>query len=209
MARKRPSRPHLFDDSFADTLRRAQSGDQHAFATLWRELNPLVERYLRGLAGNHAEDLATETWIGVVRGLPNFTGSEGAWRGWVFTIARRRWVDWCRRRGARPEVLVDEIPEHDAAVSAEDLAMVGAGLDEALALVRTLTPDQADAVLLRVVADLDVATVAEITGKSPGAVRVLTHRGLGRLAELAEGRNDGRRLDEVDDVHVNPASSHR
>jgi RNA polymerase sigma-70 factor (ECF subfamily) len=39
-------------------------------------------------------------------------------------------------------------------------------------------------VLLRVLAGLDVADVAEILGKQPGAVRVLAHRGLRRLAEL-------------------------
>jgi RNA polymerase sigma-70 factor (ECF subfamily) len=35
------------------------------------------------------------------------------------------------------------------------------------------------------VAGLDVGQVAQITGKSPGAVRVATHRGLRRLASLA------------------------
>jgi RNA polymerase sigma-70 factor (ECF subfamily) len=39
--------------------------------------------------------------------------------------------------------------------------------------------------MLRVVAGLDVGQVARITGKSPGAVRVATHRGLRRLASLA------------------------
>ena len=38
-------------------------------------------------------------------------------------------------------------------------------------------------VLLRVVAGLDVAEVAAITGKRPGNVRVLAHRALRRLAE--------------------------
>jgi RNA polymerase sigma-70 factor (ECF subfamily) len=38
-------------------------------------------------------------------------------------------------------------------------------------------------VLLRVVAGLEVAQVAAITGKRPGNVRVLTHRALRRLAE--------------------------
>jgi RNA polymerase sigma-70 factor (ECF subfamily) len=38
-------------------------------------------------------------------------------------------------------------------------------------------------VLLRVVAGLDVTEVARIVGKRPGAVRVLAHRGLRRLAE--------------------------
>ena len=51
-------------------------------------------------------------------------------------------------------------------------------------ILTDLSADQADAVLLRVVAGLDVAEVAGIMGRSPGAVRVLCHRALRRLAPL-------------------------
>jgi RNA polymerase sigma-70 factor (ECF subfamily) len=41
-------------------------------------------------------------------------------------------------------------------------------------------------IALRVIGGLDVARVAEVTGRRPGTVRVLAHRGLRRLAaELA------------------------
>jgi RNA polymerase sigma-70 factor, ECF subfamily len=56
---------------------------------------------------------------------------------------------------------------------------------------RTLPRDQAEVVLLRVVAGLDVAQVATITGKRPDTVRVVAHRALRRLA---------RRLDADDRV---------
>jgi DNA-directed RNA polymerase specialized sigma24 family protein len=48
--------------------------------------------------------------------------------------------------------------------------------------VRTLPADQAEAVLLRVLAGLDYPAVAEVMDRSTGAVRVLVHRGLKRLA---------------------------
>jgi RNA polymerase sigma-70 factor, ECF subfamily len=57
-------------------------------------------------------------------------------------------------------------------------------LARAIALVRRLPPDQADAVLLRIIADLDVGDVAAIMGKREGNVRVLVHRGLEKLGEL-------------------------
>ena len=52
----------------------------------------------------------------------------------------------------------------------------------ALALIGSLKADQAEIVALRVIAGLDVAAVAKVTGKSPGAVRVTAHRGLRELA---------------------------
>ena len=52
-----------------------------------------------------------------------------------------------------------------------------------MALIATLPPDQAEVIMVRVVAGLDVAEVARMLGKRPGTVRVLAHRGLRRLAE--------------------------
>lgn len=47
-------------------------------------------------------------------------------------------------------------------------------------------PDQAEVVLLRVVAGLSVEQVAKILGKSAGSVRVAQHRALRRLAAIWE-----------------------
>ena len=54
--------------------------------------------------------------------------------------------------------------------------------EEALALIATLPAQQAEVIVLRVIAGLDVAQVARITGKRPGAVRAAAHRGLRVLA---------------------------
>lgn len=52
----------------------------------------------------------------------------------------------------------------------------------------SLPRDQAEAVLLRHVAGLDVPTTAMVLGKHPGAVRVAVHRGLKRLAAVLDER---------------------
>ena len=51
-------------------------------------------------------------------------------------------------------------------------------------LVAQLAPLQAEVILLRVIAGLDVDSVARLVGRRPGAVRVAAHRGLRRLAEI-------------------------
>jgi RNA polymerase sigma-70 factor (ECF subfamily) len=53
-----------------------------------------------------------------------------------------------------------------------------------LVVIASLPRDQAEIIMLRVVAGLDTRHVAELVGKSPGAVRVAAHRGLRRLASL-------------------------
>ena len=55
-----------------------------------------------------------------------------------------------------------------------------------MALIASLPRDQAEIIMLRVVAGLDARDVARIMGKSSGAVRVAAHRGLRRLAGQVE-----------------------
>jgi RNA polymerase sigma-70 factor (ECF subfamily) len=171
-------------EDFADTLAAAQRGDEAAFTTLFRQFNPAVLRYLAVLGGRGlAEDLAAETWIAALRGFAAFTGDERALRAWLLTIARARWVDTVRAHTRRPEVVTDATPDAPSAEDVHEHVERGFTTDWALRLIATLPPDQAEVVTLRVVGQLDVAEVAEMTGKTANHVRVLTHRGLKRLAE--------------------------
>jgi RNA polymerase sigma-70 factor (ECF subfamily) len=173
---------------FRAALAAAKRGDEAAFTALFRYAQPAVLRYLQSLAGPRGEDLAGDTWVQVVRGLGRFEAAEPArFRAWVLSIARHRWLDEQRARSRRPESLVSDVPEPPAT---DDVAEIVAGLmstESALALIGSLPPDQAEVVLLRVVADLDVATTAQVTGRKPGHVRVLTHRALHRLRVLLAG----------------------
>lgn len=183
----------LPDEQFQPLLAGAQRGEERSFAALWRAFNPGLVRFLSGSADREdALDLASTVWLDVVRGLDRFAGDASGFRAWLFTIARHRVVDLRRAEGRRPQFARQDHPEHQHEraddVAADPSATVEAewSTDEAIALIATLPSDQADVLLLRIVADLDVTTVASIVGKRPGTVRVLSHRGLRRLAQLLE-----------------------
>jgi RNA polymerase sigma-70 factor, ECF subfamily len=171
--------------SFDAVLDAAAGGDEGAFAILWRDLQPGLLRYLRVVAPTVCEDLASETWLEVARGLGRFQGSEAGFRSWVFTVARHRMVDWRRREARHPTTPLppEEVPERPGPGDAADFALEAISTKAALALIAELPPDQAEVVTLRIVGGLDVTQVAGIVGKRAGAVRVLSHRGLRRLAE--------------------------
>jgi RNA polymerase sigma-70 factor, ECF subfamily len=170
---------------FVGVLAAAAQGDEPAFTRLWVDVQPALLRYLRVLAPAAADDLAAETWLDVVRGLGRFAGDEAGFRAWVFLIARHRTIDWQRRAARHPAepVPVDRLTALEAPDDPASAAVEAVSGRAALALIATLSKDQAEVVALRVVAGLDVAHVAEIVGKPPGTVRVLAHRGLRRLAE--------------------------
>ena len=168
-------------------IERAAGGDKNAMAELWRANQHLLLRYFRGKGMAEPEDLASVVWVDVANGLQSFAGDEDDFRRWLFTIAARRRIDAIRsskRRIERDRTVVAETESTESASAGEEYER-SAALDRAIALVRRLPPDMAEAVLLRVVADLPVSDVAGIMDRSDGNVRVLVHRGLKRLAELA------------------------
>ena len=176
--------------AFSVTLASAQGGDEMAFACLFRDVQPTLLRYLHVITPE-AEDVAGDTWLQVVKGLPRFRGGEDAFRAWLFTIARHRAVDAGRSRSRRPDLplaLTEGVggSEPPTAPDAADLALEAISTRSVLALIMKLPHDHAEIIMLRVVAGLEAADVARIVGKTPGAVRVTAHRALRRLAELAE-----------------------
>src|SRR5438876_1041644 len=53
-------------------------------------------------APRDAEDIASQAWLEVARGLPRFSGGEDDFRALVFTIARRRLANHRRATRRRP-----------------------------------------------------------------------------------------------------------
>ncbi len=178
---------------FAARMTAAQAGDEAAFVELFRSVQPALLRYLTTLGGNLAEDVASETWVTVVRGMGAFRGDEKGWRAWVFTIAHSRLRD-AQRKAARTPVPVDtDVLLRDRPGTVD----VGAEIEEmysteaALQLIGCLPKEQAEVVLLRYVAGLDVAEVGAVVGKRPGTVRVTAHRALKKLSALLAVRETG------------------
>jgi RNA polymerase sigma-70 factor (ECF subfamily) len=179
-----------FDERFESVLAAAKAASDWAITDLYRELQPSVLRYLQAQSPGNGEDLASDVWVDVAAGLGRFEGDEAGFRRWLFTIARRRLVDFRRSDGRRLAVLSRLKSSIDGPVGDLEAQVLAASETEvALARLAALPPDQAEVVLLRVLGGLDVQDVAAIVGKKPGAVRVLQHRALKRLErELARER---------------------
>lgn len=168
-------------------LSKAREGDEASIAALYRSIHPRLLRYLNRRVPGMGEDLASETWLAVARQLPRFEGTADDLRALIFTIARRRAVDHLRRLRRSPRLVADDTCADPAAPEETgELALGSLSAERAVALLTAVLPPlQAEVILLRVVADLSVADVARVIGRSPGAVRVLQHRALRRLAEHA------------------------
>jgi RNA polymerase sigma-70 factor (ECF subfamily) len=185
---------------FDAVIEAARQGSRSALSALYEDLQPNVLAYLMARNRSEAEDIASEVWVSVAAGLARFQGDESGFRGWVFTIARRRLIDARRRTSRRA---TDLAPREVFAELASDLDPEGEVIarieyEEALSVLSALPKDQEDVVLLRVVAGLTVEEVGQALGKRAGTVRVLQHRALRRLArELDERRTHDHVGDEA------------
>jgi RNA polymerase sigma-70 factor (ECF subfamily) len=173
-------------DPLDAAVERMLAGDETAFRQIYREVQPPLLRYLTVLVGpGDAEDVASDAWAQAFRDLHTFSGDADGFRGWVTTIGRNRAIDHLRRSKRRPasdESVDDLIDLHDPAdVEGDILGKVQS--EEALRLIASLPPDQAEAIMLRTVLGFDAPTAARILGKRPGAVRAASHRGLKQLAK--------------------------
>lgn len=170
---------------------RARTGDPAGIRALYRALNPALLRYLDRRAPGEAEDLAAETWLAVAPQLPGFAGTFSDLRALIFTIARRRTVDHYRASGRRPRlVAMDTTAEMSAAIDVAETAIEAISARQGLDLLIELLPaDQAEVILLRVVADLSAEEAGRVMGRSPGSIRVLQHRAFKRLADQYGSRD--------------------
>jgi RNA polymerase sigma-70 factor, ECF subfamily len=86
-----------------DVIRRCLDGDEEAWNEIHRQFGELIFGYCYARTRNvhDAEDISSDVWLRVFRGLPKFRGDSGL-KTWLLTIAHSALIDWVRRVRARP-----------------------------------------------------------------------------------------------------------
>lgn len=164
-------------------------GDRDAIAAVYLEVAPALRGFLRRRVphGEVADDLVEETFVELIEVGERFRGDGRSLRAWLYRAARNNLKDWAKRADRRSdhELTAEQaaaVPASDGAVDERALAGV---VDPALvAALQQLTPEQREVIELRLIAELSLAQVAEITDRTVGAVKLLQHRAVRRLARL-------------------------
>jgi RNA polymerase sigma factor (sigma-70 family) len=165
--------------NFAAVLRAARRGEDWAWRALYAELARGLLAYLRARRADQPEDLLGEVMLQIVRDLPSFDGGKPEFRAWAFTIAHHRLLDERRRSARRPvePMPAPELERVGPLGDTEEDAHRALSAERVGRLLAQLSPDQQNVILLRVLGELSIEQVAEVIGKTPGAVKALQHRG--------------------------------
>lgn len=172
------------DDPFA-LVRRAQTGDQAAFAALYQRTVSSVFRYAKSIVRNPtvAEDVTAQTFLQAWRRLDSLKKPE-RFDAWLLRITHNIALNELRRTRPTP---IDDAPEPADTSRYHDPARMLYGKDEAEAVraaIQELPNPQREVLVLRYFAGLSHAAVAVQLGKSENNIRVLQHRALRRLRDL-------------------------
>lgn len=167
---------HAFED--ARLVRRAQRGDEAAFASLYDRYARVVHGILLARVPRvDVDDLVQDVFLSAWQRLDTLR-DPAAFGGWLAMITRNRATD-SRRRSVEVDELPPTLAAHDAtAARAEALAI--------LAVVRSLPDAYSETLTMRLVEGLTGPEIAQRTGLTPASVRVNLHRGMKLLRAKLE-----------------------
>lgn len=193
-----PDERHLSDERLvrnaAERERRlvehARQGDESAIEALYRQYYDHIYRYVFYRVGSPAaaEDLSSQVFLAMVRGLPRFEWQGRPFVAWLYAIAQKQVAYYLRRHARQNDVDLEQ-----AAGLVADTAGPEAGVEEReqrVALARALAqlPEtQREVIIMRYVMSLSLAETAAALNRSEGAVKQLQLRGLASLRGILTG----------------------
>ena len=172
-----------------DLVRAAQGGDTVAFGQLYERYFDKVYSYLSFKLGNatEAEDVAAQVFLKAMESLRGYKWTGIPFQAWLFRIAHNALVDHLRRRAKRTSDPIDEaIPDARDEADPEQYLAEKLKREGLLGAVDRLTDLQRQVIQLKFGGGLSNAQVAQIMGKTEGAVKALQHAALQALLRQYE-----------------------
>ncbi|MBN2239994.1 MAG: sigma-70 family RNA polymerase sigma factor [Dehalococcoidales bacterium] len=175
-------------------VQRAKGNDPNAFAELYDEYFDKIYRYIAVKINNRddAEDLTQQVFLKAHRSISSYKFKGVPFSAWLYRIAHNQIVDYIRKSSRKPDTLNEEIPVSDKVENdPEYIIEKKMEIKEVLAAARNLTDAQREVISLRFGGEMPTAQVAEIMGKSQGAVKALQHSAIVALRKALLAENNG------------------
>lgn len=151
-----------------------------------------VFRYLAGLTRDPAlaEDLLSETFCAALISLPGFRGDSDV-KTWLFTIARRKWLDHLRRKAPEADMDLAELYIADSAPGPERRALLKAAAARVRELLELENERTKKIVLLRI-DGYSFYEIARQLGIREGSARVIDFRARSKIRQqlIREGYDE-------------------
>ena len=171
-------------------VQQAIDGNQWAFTQLYDIYFDRIYRYIyvRVRKQAEAEDLTQEVFIKALKAIGAYKKGKAPFASWLFRIAHNQIIDHVRKHGRNLETSLDDAPPTIASEDPVTMTEQRFEIAELNAAMMELPTAQQEVISLRFIADLPIADVARILGKSEGTVKALQFNGTLSLRKLLAGR---------------------
>jgi RNA polymerase sigma-70 factor (ECF subfamily) len=159
----------------------ARTGDPDAFSYLYSQNVTRIYNYIFYRVGSEddAEDITSRVFYRAFGHIKNYQEKGIPFSAWLYRIAHNLIANWHRDRQRRKEVSLDDQPEipHRQDMP-ETMVEKNQEMELLLKGIRRIAPDRQQLILLKYLEDLSNAEIAQIMGRTEGAIKSLYHRAL-------------------------------
>ena len=171
----------------AELIALARHGDREAFGRLYEQHSVRIFRHAYFLTGDAAlaEDLTAQTFLKALEAMPRFENRGIPYIAWLLRITVNLAINYRKaQKNGHHSQLPESLEDNDALGSPEESATLKSEGEHVWEKVKHLPFDQRQVIVMRFLDDLPYTTVAQVMGKSVGAVRVIQFRALANLRTI-------------------------
>ena len=170
----------------SELVARASKGDSDAFGLLYERNVEKIYNYLyyKTSSQTHAEDFTTLVFIRALGHIENYKDHGYPFSAWLYRIAHNLVVNWYRDKDKIDEIPLDDkfpLPFKDDHV--EDRLQKTEEETDLLEIIRELSEDRQQVLILKFVEGLSNREIGEIMERTEGAIKALYHRTLVSLRD--------------------------
>ena len=185
------------DREDVELVRKAQAGDQKAFAKLVSKHQGIIYAMILKMVKNDADawDISQDVFVKVWKALPKFE-NRAKFSTWIFRITHNAVYDWNRKHHIKSDSELNDEVLHTSRIDPSSYTTPHQNDSPSRALERReqrhaihsainqLSPDHREVILLREVQGMDYKEIAEITHSSIGTVMSRIHYARKKLQTL-------------------------
>lgn len=184
----------MHEESDAALIARAKE-DPEAFGLLYERYVANIYNYIYYRTSNHhdAEDLTARTFYRALKHIPRYVDRGAPFSAYLYRIAHNIVANWHRDHSRRQIISLDEMVmrtlKREGPVA---LAEKHEAQDFLLQVVRRLPPERQQLLILKFVEQMSNAEIAQVMGRTEGAIKSLYHRTLVALRKELASEGNGR-----------------
>lgn len=184
----------MHEESDATLISRAQE-DPESFGLLYERYVENIYNYIYYRTSNHhdAEDLTARTFYRALKHFPRYVDRGAPFSAWLYRIAHNVVANWHRDRSRRQFVPFDDLVLTIMQRKGPDaVAEESDDQESLLQAVQRLPSERQQLLILKFIEQMSNIEIAQVMGRTEGAIKSLYHRTLVALREDFASKGNGR-----------------